>query len=317
MINTIDLTEKRVFRNRPQIHLLDDLPHTTINITKGSDIRLKRRVPWKQYESLYDLISANCRRSNHSNNGNLSTNSMYFISPNGEATIISGFRDRLNTMVSHQLNISRNTSASTIDFWEIVDDEMGMMSTTFNENEPPEYQFMRDSGYFLVTHRENQSNRKTYYHFIENDYLPHPFNKPSIQMKLREIDLSYKKETKLWKSQKSKFKNPNKDFPWSKKKSDRMKSDIRELLFRHVPIYRYPTILDGMEEASEMDENGWISTRRSIVPWSNYEKRKKNPLNTFNLPEEFYDNYDDTITMPEDRFFLNTNNSNIINLASL
>ena len=144
------------------------------------------------------------------------------------------------------------------------------------------------------------------------DCLPHPLNKKRIKTKLAEINRS-QKWRKIWRSPKEKFEKRRRELPWNRHASFNLWKWVRSPDFKSsMPPYHYATILDAMEEAAEMDENGWRPLQsRNPVPWKNYGKGKKNPLNTFNLPEEYYDNYDD-VEMQADHFFLNINDTNIM-----
>ena len=281
MKNTIDLTEKRIFRKKPPQSILGDRQNVTIKIEKG-----RKKFPWKEYESTDALISDNCNKLSKLKTA--ISNSMHLSSNSLDRTIFTFRLGENDERVWYTYSNSQTSSNITpLLTWNV--DDLATIPLNFNQ-------------------RRTTSNDLV---IINDAYilgcLPHPLNKKRIQTKLDEINQS-QKWRKIWRSPEEKFEKRSKELPWNK----------RVLFYRwkwfknpdfesSMPPYHYATILDGMEEAAEMDENGWRPLRsRNPVPWNNYGKGKKNPLNTFNLPEEYYDNYDD-VEMPGDHFFLNTN----------
>ena len=292
MKNTIDLTEKRIFRKKPPQSILGDRQNVTIKIEKG-----RKKFPWKEYESTDALISDNY---NKLANLNIAISNSIHLSSNSLDRTTFSFRFGENDeRVWYTYSILPTSSTNTSLIGWYVDD-LGTIPLNFNRNRTT-------SNDLLVTHDAYVLDR-----------LPHPLNKKRIKMKLAEIDRS-QKWRKIWRSPKEKFEKRKRELPWNRQASFNLWKWVRIPDFKFsMPPYHYATILDAMEEAAEMDENGWRPLRTmNPVPWNNYGKGKKNPLNTFNLPEEYYDNYDD-VEMPADHFFLNTNDvSTIIDERSM
>lgn len=287
MKNTIDLTEKRIFRKEPPQSILGDRQNVTIKIEKG-----RKKFPWKEYESTDALISDNCNKLAKLNIA--ITNSMYLSSNSLDRTT---FSFRLGENDERVWYTYSNSPTSSSDITPLIGwyvDDLETIPLNFNRNRT-------SSNDLLVIHDAYVLDR-----------LPHPLNKKRIKMKLAEINRS-QKWRKIWRSPKEKFEKRRRELPWNSHASFNIWKWVRSPDFKSsMPPYHYATILDAMEEAVEMDENGWRPLRsRNPVPWNNYGKGKKNPLNTFNLPEEYYDNYDDA-EMPTDQFFLNTNDTNMI-----
>ena len=288
MKNTIDLTEKRIFRKKPPQSILGDRENTTIKIEKG-----RKRFPWKEYESTDALISDNCNKLAKLKNA--ISNSMHLSSNSLDRTTFSFRLGENDERVWYTYSNSHSPTSSSntpligwyVDDLETIPLNINRTRTTSND--------------LLVIHDEYVLDR-----------LPHPLNKKRIETKLAEIDRN-QKWRKIWRSPKEKFEKRRRELPWNRHASFNLWKWFMCPDFKSsMPPYHYATILDGMEEAAEMDENGWKPLRtRNPVPWKNYGKGKKNPLNTFNLPEEYYDNYDDA-EMPADHFFLNTNNVNTV-----
>ena len=287
MKNTIDLTEKRIFRKKPPQSILGDRQNVTIKIEKG-----RKKFPWKEYESTDALISDNCNKLAKLNIA--ITNSMYLSSNSLDRTTFSFRLGENDERVWYTYSNSPTSSSNTTPLIGWYVDDLETIPLNFNRNRT-------SSNDLLVIHDAYVLDR-----------LPHPLNKKRIKMKLAEIDRS-QKWRKIWRSPKEKFEKRRRESPWNKQASFYRWEWFKNPDFKSsMPPYHYATILDAMEEAAEMDENGWRPLQsRNPVPWNNYGKGKKNPLNTFNLPEEYYDNYDDA-EMPTDQFFLNTNDTNMI-----
>ena len=291
MKNTIDLTEKRVFRNNPPQSILGDRErtrHTTIDITKG-----RKKFPWKEYESTDALISDNCNKLSKLKNA--ISNSIHLSSNSLDRTTFS-FRFGENDRGMWYTYSDSPTSSTIIPLTSWYTDNLEAIPLNYNRNRTT------SSNDLVIVIND----------MYDLDRFPHPLNKKRIKTKLAEIGRS-QKWRKIWRSPKEKFEKRGRDVPWNKHISHYQWKWFMGPDFKSsIPPYHYATILDGMEEAAEMDENGWKPLRtRNLVPWKNYGKGKKNPLNTFNLPEEYYDNYDDA-EMPTDQFFLSTNDTNMI-----
>lgn len=286
MKNTIDLTEKRIFRKKPPQSILGDRQNVTIKIEKG-----RKKFPWKEYESTDALISDNCNKLDKlkiaiSNSTHLSSNSL-------DRSIFTFRLGENDERVWYTYsNFQTSSNITPLSAWNV--DNLETIPLNFNQRRTISNDLVIINDAYIL------------------DRLPHPLNKKRIQTKLDEIDRS-QKWRKIWRSPEEKFEKRSKELPWNK----------RVLFYRwkwfknpdfesSMPPYHYATILDAMEEAAEMDENGWrpLRSSRNPVPWNNYGNGKKNPLNTFNLPEEYYDNYDD-VEMPGDHFFLNTDDTTI------
>ena len=291
MKNTIDLTEKRVFRNNPPQSILGDRErtrHTTIYITKG-----RKKFPWKEYESTYALISDNCNKLAKLKNA--IGNSIHLSSNSLDRTTFS-FRFGENDRGMWYTYSDSPTSSTITPLTSWYTDNLEAIPLNYNRNRTT------SSNDLVIVIND----------MYDLDRFPHPLNKKRIKTKLAEIGQK-QKWRKIWRSPKEKFEKRGRELPWNSHASFNLWKWLRSPDFKSsMPPYHYATILDGMEEATEMDENGWKPLRtRNPVPWKNYGKGKKNPLNTFNLPEEYYDNYDDA-EMPTDQFFLNTNDTNMI-----
>ena len=286
MKNTIDLTEKRIFRKKPPQSILGDRQNVTIKIEKG-----RKKFPWKEYESTDALISDNCNKLTKLKTA--ISNSTHLSSSSLDRTIFTFRLGENDERVWYTYSNSQTSSNITpLSAWNV--DNLETIPLNFNQRRTISNDLVIINDAYIL------------------DRLPHPLNKKRIQTKLDEIDRS-QKWRKIWKSPEEKFEKRSKELPWNKRVSFYRWKWFKNPNFESsMPPYHYATILDAMEEAAEMDENGWrpLRSSRNPVPWNNYGNGKKNPLNTFNLPEEYYDNYDD-VEMPGDHFFLNTDDTTI------
>lgn len=263
MRSTIDLTMERIFRD------------------KAKPNNPKKTIPWKSDIEVIPNINQTFQ-SGSMTMSDISPNYYQFldwyISENNTAT------DPTNTISS--LNSQRS-------FRDIYNDT----DTVFS------YRLEGVNGLFRGRYSSNgtfyyisNTKDKNYLNYDENYQCKEIFKKyKSFAYKMRER-FSYKQIP--W--EKNNSLKECKEIPWRSLSCKERCNDMNEyaiyLSEDFIPFSEY------MEDFQYYkDAKGWfrMSKDKSPIPWKNYKKGKKNPLNSWNLPEEFYDNYDDEI-MPRD-----------------
>ena len=189
----------------------------------------------------------------------------------------------------HVYIIDNTSGIVNLQYFRIEDTTSSTVFTRRSMNETWEY-YLTSSRVNGIRFSSNITfNRPTYdiqpndNHFItvklnENKNHFWLFNKRSIHEILQ--------ETKYYRFR---AKKPDQDYlvsplPWNVEKSN------------HNFHEGMNPIVNFSFEYSYLDEHiilgrSWI--RKPKIPWKNYEKGKKNPLNTWGLPSEFYDQFDD------------------------